>query len=576
MDSPILKEAVDGAKRYMSITSPSGGMSESAALDRSIADVRKKYNLTVSDRQPKKIIGELDAMEMEVRIRNTDKPLGSQQDSDVLTSFMYLLANAKNFNESVAAARADTKGGRGSFVERKVAANKVLLVREKNNVLGFDEKFEGTALGTYHYNSVTWVGEVLTKSNLFWAGGEHFDKALDYASHELKGTDILESADFGSKAENSAASYLMSGAELFSDITEDPRYLFQTLGKEIMELKESSDNFLIKELQVNKFGNKNFISIDNNNKPKLYKNKIYSQWLELYSDPATKKLALDLIRYSYAATGFQSKLGSFFAHVPHEILRDEGVTRDVRKIAKELDKLASDPNYISQMARHMAEDPSVVKRVSPDNTDLRFGVNVRNGAFVLGNENGSPAFVSAMIDGEVALYRLHGYIDSRGEVAMRDGVYIRTHKLGMKESKGGAVEYQYNTESRKSSFEANNLTKKDKNAMSIFLKEIKKDNSFRVLGAGKTQEKDVEINSEDQAKKVGNTKEAPKQATRSKADIEASAQMEMNFEKDSVSSPETEFEGSEETAKFLSLDIIKANMAKIKKDNDITENNCES
>ena len=571
---PILKEAVEGASKYMSITSKSGALSPDMALQKSFSDIRTKYKLNYKiDGYPNEVISSLDQGEMEDRIRDNKTPLGSEMDLRVIEAFEYLANNARNFGEAVAAARADTKGGQGSFVERQIMNNKLAGVFKKGSILGYGRKFAGTALGTYHQNSVTWVGDVLNNSDLFWAGSRSFSGALNNASNKFRGEELLVNADFGAKLENAAVSYLMSGSELFIDNNNNMRLLFSKLGQQITELKKTSDNYLIKELQVEKFNNKNFIKIDNNNKPRFYKNKIYREWLELYADPSTKELALNLVKYSFASSGFQSRLGSFFTHVPHEILRDEGLTRDVRARSKELERLPFDENYFSQTARHNAEDTSVVKRVSPNVADIRFGVNVKQGGFVLDNmEFGAREYVSAMIDGEVALYKLHGFVQSESNPDMRDGVYIRTHKLGMKESKGGAVEYKYDTESKKSSFEANNLTTEDKNAMRVFLGEVSQDRTFvplqKELGMHKAPEK---ITAKEQAKKVGNAKEVARDAS----SIEASNQLTMKFENEDAASANKDDIGDVENATHISLDMLKANMKQIKKDNNITENNCK-
>ena len=413
---------------------------------------------------------------------------------EILNVFEHLMGLSKSFSESVIASKADTKGGGTSFAERTVLSNKKQKVIDKGVVLGFEQKFNDTMLGTYHANAVDFVGDVLSNSSLSISANRELHETFNNISNRMGRGELITSMELAKDLDSSYYSYAMSGTALFSDVNQNNRVLFDKLPAFVTKAKESGiDSFIINELMVDKVGDNSFLKIDNTNKPAIYKNKIYRSWNSLYRDPSTKGLAVSLVKYAFASSGFKNGLGQFFTHIPHEILKAEGISKDFKQITNDVKDSGMDSNFRDQYFRNNWNNPKVVKRVSfrqanvfkKENLYTSFTLNatgakaMTTGENSLGqktfpefltihdtptDQNGMPVLddMGMEVTNEM-LYQYIGNVQGVLEVGEDKNVinyeplYVRTHKLGKSTGKGNIVEWAYDTEITASSVLGNNL-----------------------------------------------------------------------------------------------------------------------
>ena len=533
---PILKRLVKRAEEISSITHAGDtAVTDEIALNRAYQELKKDVFAKTSFEQEHERVESLKIDDLEKRIKLEGVDLkkegldvnddGSDIDYDVLESFMFLLNSTKSFTKSVGASRADTKGGRGSFVDRQIAANKIREVVKDDVMVNFLARFQGTALGAYQENSVTWTGEVLKSSDLFLAGNKNFGEMLDVFSSKLKGDPFLLSSTFGKKVEKEAMAYISSGAEFFNISEEEKKDLMTNLGSRVLDKKVASKNYLIKELIIQSEGKKRFLSIDSNNKPAYYNNKMYNSWLDLYySDrDSDRKLALDLAKYVFVTTGFSSKKGSFLANLPHEILRDNGFASHMGiKNNNNIEAIKEDDLFMDQFVRHNAEDTSIVRRIGY--ADAIPGTKDSNIAFQVDkNTSRSMPYLTKLDENDGESIHLYKKIGTRpavdqdqdaiksGEGKVRyDDVYIRIEKLGHKGTNGKGIEYSQGREVKESIFLENKMNSVEKKRARLTFDMLQKDSSFISLDRNPSIDTSVDNKAEikeDHSKQVGNTQE---------------------------------------------------------------------
>ena len=499
MGQPILIDLVKEMEKMEGITSErirdkSGKTMDAFEVIREKYGV-KKFNASLNDSKAADLKNK-DFLELQINSKRKGGIPSSQ--GMVLNVFEGLMPYSKAFSASVIAAKSDTKGGGTSFAERLVIQNRKEEVIDSGKILGYEQKFDGTMNGTYHENAVDFVGEVLNNSSLSISATRALENTFNSISNRMGRGERITSIDLAKDLDSSYYSYAMSGVDLFSINTTNIPGLFTKLGDEIMNMKKDgepySNNFLIKEIIVNKDGQYNFMTIDASNKPAVYKNKIYRSWNELYRNPETKALAKNLVRYAYSGTGFKSGLGQFFSHIPHEILKAEGVGKNFKKIAFQTRDADMDSNFREQYFRHNWENPKIVSRLSfgvteslpgiPKTVAFNYKSDMTNDALSTGvNADGLktyPEFVT-IID-EIKDEQGLPMFDQIGNIMMNEAffkyvgnelvtvknrnnedtavyrpLYVRTHKLGKRSKKGNIVEWGYGTKTENSQIPGNNV-----------------------------------------------------------------------------------------------------------------------
>ena len=527
---PILKEYVELKKRADSITG------EPLIVDGKFMNpgeyLLNKYGFKKDPLQVDKL-SEITMTELEKSIFGERS---NNLDSVVLNSFLRFEEDALKFTNAVLAAKSDTKGGGGSPVDLMVNRNKINKVYKTGFVLNYEQKFNGTALGTYDDNASVWVQKVLNKSQLLLSGTDAYNDIFNRISVSIGKGEYMTSAKLAKKISNGIYSYLMSGTKMLKNNRKDFSKLFVNLPSEIDKIKtKGTDNFLINELEIQGKGGFDFLGINNKNKPVDYQNDIYRAWLDLYRDPSTEDLAVNLAKYAYSQSGFNPNLNQFFSYIPHEILKNEGMNSDVQGMFQRIVTEFDTENFVDQFLRHNSEDIELVPRVTVEDPYQLYGYygtphtpeEVKSG-------KEHPIFTSISLGQDViGLYKLIGVNDA-GEP-----MYSRESKLGYTAGKNKIFEYNFNKETSRS---------------------IVKDNNF---------------DSNSQFNDLVNKKRATFESER--IDIDGT-----NFKDIYESQQEYELEGSEDDVSFdemnstsLTLGQLKLNFEKIKKDEDIETNNCK-
>lgn len=458
---PILREYVELVRRKDSITGAplmhEGRLMEPAEYLMAKKGIKKDVAATAK-------AGKLTQAELEFSIKD---PSFIDNNSTILNAFIKLEADGKKFAEAVSAAKSDTKGSGGSPIDMVIAKNKIKSVKDGRFVMGYESKFKDTALGTYEENSLNWVSKVLNNSQILLSGSTQYESTLNRVSVALGKGPYMTSATLAKDVDGAIYAYLMADAELFKNNRTDFKKLFLTLPQTIGQMKiDNSENFLVKELEIQRRGGYAFIGINNKNKPVDYQNNIYRAWMELYRDPATKELAMDLAKYSYTQSGFQPNLNQFFTYMPHEILKDSGFNSDVIKMYDKLQVVANSDDFIDQFSRHNSGNPQIVPPISLTFVSPADEVSAASGfkgepMSDADTDNGKlhPLFVTRGAIGDPMLFK--ALTKGKGSIPAldKDGapMYIRTFKLGYKAGKNKIFEYSYENKLKSSVVPSNNL-----------------------------------------------------------------------------------------------------------------------
>jgi len=457
---PILQELVELKKRSETITGnpltlrlPNG----EDAIVGPYEYLRGKYNIEKNPKSRLKMRGITDK-QLESRIEGKENKL---LDAIVLNAFEFHEAKAAQFTDAVLAAKVDTNGAGGSPIEMNIAINKIDKIQAVGFVQGFRTKFHKTALGTYEKQALFFTRDVLENSNIVLSGTRGARDTMDVISSSFTRDGAMVNDKFGKATERAMYAYMMSDSKIMKSNRGNFNFLFEKFPEQIIKMQKNSDNFLIKELEVQKRGNYNFIGINGKNKPELYQNNIYRAWMDLYENEDTKHIAVNLVRYSYSQSGFNANLNQFFTHIPHEILSDEGVNFEMNSFYDKINELEFDNNFKEQFARHEADNTDVVKRISAqdiepgENNNLAFfakeSFDEKFQSYMYGKAfTNYPDFISAPVGDEMGLYQFKGVyaVSGNGEISLP--LYERTFKLGYKAGKNKVFEYAYNTDVNKS------------------------------------------------------------------------------------------------------------------------------
>lgn len=502
---PILKDLVDIINMSEGKTARRLTFGKSGKTVTPIEYVRLQYGVKKGDANEQNVAA-LRESKMEAAIKREGALTTEEkiEQGKILDIFEFLQDHAKDFNASVSAAKADTKGNGGGVTPLHIAKNKVNKVLNAKKILGYASKgftstyAESTMMGHYYHNGVLWVSEVLQASDLFLVGKQEVLHAFDGVSESL-GKGLLTDPELGRVLENSFRTYSMSGLSVFKDNNLDHHYLFKVLPEKISALKETSDNFLIQELQIETSGGYEFLGIDSSTTTKSFNNRMYRAWSQLLnsSDPAERKLGVDLIRYAYSQSGFNNNLNQFFSHIPHNFFAEQGIAFEIDEMFRTVDKMIAGEDFKDQMLRHQWENKTLGSKLVPE---LRADkIKVFGGLFSLGTgfisdeEKHSiavdvdfmgnktfPKFTKVMLnrkeanDGATPNY---GLFILRGEIN-GNPVYTRTHKLGHKSGKGSIFEYNEKEAPTKSVVEGNNVPVKIKGEIRDIMKQLRSDPGF--------------------------------------------------------------------------------------------------
>jgi len=490
--------------------------------------VMSKYRISNYDKQASgKTVSELTESNLGFAIKNE---VDSEHHKKVLSAYMFLKEKSKHFSAGVTASKADTNGPGGSNVDRLINENRVRKVLEDGVLVGWEEKLDNTMLKSYLENGNMWVGRVISNSDLFWSGNSGVQSLFNSVSAETGNEQLLVDADLGRAIEGNLYTYLMSGTQLFKDMSgESNRKEFyrvnETMVKQLQEIKNSTGNKtgndFLNALEIEYTKGDAFLSLDSKNKPTVWQNEMYRSWASLYNTYVKdengnitdevhpdRKLAIDLVKYSFSNSGFQNNLSQFFTSIPHQILTDNRLSFEARDLFRSNEELMGDHNFVEQFQRHMHTDRTIVKKLNPK--QIRGNKNLISyvPAKIKSREFGSvrivnkkevrvfPRFVTAEfrvndndpLDTamEDYLYEMVGTISRPDAYAignkktMRVPVYKRTFKMGKKVGKHKQFEYLRGKEAFTSLVRGNNVPLADQAKINKQIETIMaKDTTFR-------------------------------------------------------------------------------------------------
>ena len=461
---PILKELVELTKQAESITANPLLITNRDGSTKKATPyefLRNKYGIDKYEKSQLQL-EKITHKQFESRIRGNKNDF---IDSVVLNAFEFHEKKAAQWTDAVLAAKIDVKGAGGSPITMNIAINKLNKVDRVGFVKGYESKFAGTSLGTYREKALYFTQDVLRRSDIVLSGTESATQFMNTASSAITKDRELVSEKLGKALDKGMYAYMMADSKIMKDNRRNFKYLFEKLPLELADMKRTSDNFLIQELEINKVGFYNFIGINGKNKPALYQNDIYRAWLDLYENVETEDLAVHLVRYAYSQSGFSANLNQFFTHIPHEILKDQGVNAEMNGFFQKIEDMATDTDvFLDQFYRHEADNTEVVPRANVNEfvelpgTDKMHGFGTTKSFAdkykrIVNGESYTkpPEFLTLQLEGEFGLYKImNGEKDFDSEFYDANPIYIRTYKLGYKAGKNKVFEYSYGNKIKKS------------------------------------------------------------------------------------------------------------------------------
>ena len=488
---PIIRELVNLQMESQSITANDITINETkaSAIEKVLTD---NGFPPIPSNNNGRVVEQFTEANLESRIRSEEPD--PDFDYEVLKAWVFLQEKGSAFGKAVVAAKSDINGSGGSNVSRLINYNKIQKVIDDGVVKNYESKFADTMAGTYATNSLEGVRDVIRGSGLFISGTAGAEIAFNSISFQTGNGSLLIDEDLGRAIDNSYYSYVMSGTKMFKNNRKDYDYLTESVPRRVQERKDSgTENFLLQEFEMQTRKGKKYLGINNKNKPTQYQNDIYRAWMELYEQyyynedgsldtrnlHPDRKLAMDLVKYAFTASGFQNNLSQFFTHIPHQIMKDQNISGEIRSEIRNNDGMIVDDDFIDQFQRHNKDNPKVVKTVKIKNMEgnsIGFIYKpAKNKSQEISSKdlNGKeyfPKFVRAKVKtsqfgkGEWKLFEKIGTVprtDAEGKT-IKAPIYVRTFELGSSEGKFKTVEYSRGESIIESNIEKNNLSPKMK------------------------------------------------------------------------------------------------------------------
>ena len=363
----------------------------------------------------------------------------------ILQDYRMYDAIGGELNNVIQASSQDTKGI-NSRAHAKVMERKYMDVVTKDIFGNFDNLFENKLMHEFRnthfdtskmFNSFFFTEKQNVKSDL----GLGIIEDIFTNPDMMKGVKASEKAI--QKAENDAIMYLLSDIKLDDSILGDKIKKFFTgensLPKQLNKIKqEGSDNILINKLIPMIATRQEGTLMDTDNIKLLSKilntydqNLLLDSWWELYGNPFSQQLALDLLDFSLLQSGLNNSPISFIQYLPSDIY-----AKRASKVFKQFEQAIANDKYskgdfLEKFFKNNWNDPNIVPRV--------FG-KIRNGRpnIVVGDPVGEYPYVSlyATQDGftkeEEEWYMTTGKAKpSKLKLFQRSGIVSTTTKKGV-------------------------------------------------------------------------------------------------------------------------------------------------
>ena len=254
-----------------------------------------------------------------------------KSDPGLLLFFMQMEDAGRKFNKMVTASKYDTNGpgsGIAQFVATTNLEQEVLEGPFEQEYLSIlDETFVG-AMKQHSFDDVQTL-----MSNLFSTAKKPMIQLVNFVNNQIglnsnyqvyNGTDV----DFNKKILKAYQSYAFSnGLNMSPENTKSLFFGDRSMAKRLLKLRSTekyASNSFLQSLgtKVNPKQGADFVTFPSSKKKDgREKDPLWLEWEELYENEETKQFATDLIKYAYAASGFQKNINSFYDLIPNTILQ---------------------------------------------------------------------------------------------------------------------------------------------------------------------------------------------------------------------------------------------------------------
>ena len=293
---------------------------------------------------------------------------------NLLNTFKEMQEYSKNVRENVMVAKLDTDGMGKSHNDLFSLLNlkeQVLGKVEngvKGSIRGFETKFQGTTLEAY-LNSLEWVKNVVQSNPLlFPTGTDQVQGIFNEVSNDLYGSK-LTNEDLITKLSKEYNTYALS--KFFDLSKEETADLLNDFPLRLKQFSDANKSkyFLLDELNIKVSNSKAYSSsifLNNRKKSSSYETLFTNSWKDLIID--NPKLSEDLIKYSFATSGFQMNVNQFFTYIPAEYFIQKDINNSVNKFIQGNQQDFLDKFYLNNLT-----DKKLVKKVFKNNIENSTG-----------------------------------------------------------------------------------------------------------------------------------------------------------------------------------------------------------
>lgn len=425
----------------------------------------------------------------------------------VLKSFSLFKDTSKELTEAIRVSKADVGNGK-DLMQAELREAKLLQVLKNGTIRGIEKKFgatintetglvehfggfvnlDGSGMsGTFHRNGVQLPAKMFNGQTIM---STNAIKSLLFNTVFDLNPDLINREKSIDAIMNEIYSYIM-GIEAANITDGNIRKLFfgkNSTARKLERFKKANpeivkQNVLLRDMTISyrrKPGDPDFLIFNN----KSLDRELYQRaWSDLFE--TSPVFASELVNYSYAASGFNRNLFSFFQFIPSE----EYVNRGVGNFMENAKKVFSETTILEdgkdQIIKHLSENSNVITTVAAKDMTLVSTKTLTNTkaiparvAFILNNKTdysiGKNIYDTLetarwLRDGNSNLFQLQGYTP--------DGpLYIAASKKGFN-SKGKIIKEYFTPSQRLSEEESlNEETQREstivqKNKMSLLKRE---------------------------------------------------------------------------------------------------------
>lgn len=406
-------------------------------------------------------------------------------EAKILSLFLHTQKVAKHLSKQLQASKADTSPPRNldeAIIKQSLFQNVLnrVVLSGRRAVENFQNKFNGTMLGTYHENGVNKF--VDNFKHLAISGTDNMQYFANKAYKEIYGelpsdykklAPIMQMAYAAMMSTNPAFNKGVRNKDGngIADLMDGKN----SIATRLTEYKESplyANNKLVDMLYVRSgYNSFDYVGIDNSKqKDVLVSDRMTEDWLSLYrsKDAADVKFAEDLVTYAFHTSALTDNLGSIYRLIPYQILSGMGVTLEsntsmMGKLNNPTKRSDTYTVLFDQVMRNLWRNTDIIPKVASKNAlatpvsktkgekFMTFQVNeISSPNLVAGpDELGSPVFkpyvqreeffTHPVTQHRSSAIRLYKYIGNRESKGVVNGVYERVGLLGEHSKRGNKL-----------------------------------------------------------------------------------------------------------------------------------------